>query len=506
MQFASDVNAARFVDKLREEHDRDERMAADLTMLREVGGLCAREGKNLDKCLHQILDAGIAITGADKGNIQLLEPEVAVLTIAAQRGFGPAFLKYFEYVDGGPSACAAAMRSGERVVVEDVTTSGIFAGQPSMNVLVCAGVRAVISTLLINSAGNLLGMISMHFREPHHPSERQLGFMDLLAWQAADYLERKRAEEIEEARVREIQHRINNQLAVIQTIAHRTLSADRSVVEAKKIFDERLQALTHANRWLNELNCSPADLSEIVRSALAPFGDRTMIDGVGVLVGAQHAQSFSLALHELATNAAKYGALSSESGRVKIFWTIERDGNDSRLKFKWRETGGPPVVAPTGHGFGTSLLRATFADVRIDYLVEGLTCEIDLVLGRAEPVKPRGAIQGSLVNATRFWCRGVPGRADLHVNAEAEQAHRRTQATMANQLTWTLFAYNPSKGETRALLKDMSTAFARRYLRALHCPQVTVKRLNDGEPVVLRRQAGELHLVPQAVGRNGDGV
>jgi hypothetical protein len=77
---------------------------------------------------------------------------------------------------------------------------------------------------------------------------------------------------------------------------------------------------------------------------------------------------------------------------------------------------------------------------------------------------------------------------------------------MANQLTWTLFAYNPSKGETRALLKDMSTAFARRYLRALHCPQGTVKRLNDGEPVVLRRQAGELHLVPQAVGRNGDGV
>src|SRR6516225_1293046 len=228
MQFASDLSAARFVDKLREEHDRDERMAADLTMLREVGSLCAREGKNLDKCLHEILDAGIAIAGADKGNIQLLEPGVAVLTIAAQRGFGPAFLKYFEYVDDGPSACAAAMRSGERIVVEDVTTSGIFAGQPSMDVLVCAGVRAVISTLLISSAGNLLGMISTHFREAHHPSERQLGFMDLLARQAADYLERKRAEEIEETRVREIRHRSNN---VIQAIAHQTLSADRSVVE-----------------------------------------------------------------------------------------------------------------------------------------------------------------------------------------------------------------------------------------------------------------------------------
>jgi hypothetical protein len=118
---------------------------------------------------------------------------------------------------------------------------------------------------------------------------------------------------------------------------------------------------------------------------MAPFGDRTMIDGVGVMVGAQHAQSFSLALNELATNAAKYGDLSNESERVRIFWTIAPHGKDNRLKFIWKETGGPPVVAPTGYGFGTSLLRATFPDVRIDYLVEGLTCEIDVVLGRAEP-------------------------------------------------------------------------------------------------------------------------
>jgi len=89
-----------------------QRMAADLwamTTLREVGSLCAREGKNLDKCLHGILYAAIAIAGADKGNIQLLEPEAGVLTIAAQRGFGPAFLKYFECMRDGPSACSAAM-------------------------------------------------------------------------------------------------------------------------------------------------------------------------------------------------------------------------------------------------------------------------------------------------------------------------------------------------------------------------------------------------------------
>jgi two-component sensor histidine kinase len=364
-----------------------ERMAADLwgmTMLREVGSLCTRQGENFDKCLHEILDAAIAIVGADKGNIQLLEPELGALTIAVQRGFGAAFLKYFEYVRDDPCACSAAMRSGERAIVEDVTTSEIFVGQRSMNVLIDEGVRAVIATPLMSSAGNVLGIISAHFGEPHRPGERELSLLDLLARQAADYLERNRAEEIEETLVREIQHRSNNQLAVIQAIAHQTFSGDRPLGEAKKVFDARLQALSRANRQLTESNWSRVSLSEIMRSALSPFGDRTTIDGVDVMLGAQNVQNFSLALHELATNAAKYGALSNEIGWVEILWTIGGEGKDNILKFKWKEREGPPVVAPTRRGFGMSLLNTVFTDVRIDYSAEGLTCEIDLLLDRAQ--------------------------------------------------------------------------------------------------------------------------
>jgi len=201
---------------------------------------------------------------------------------------------------------------------------------------------------------------------------------------ARDITNQKRAKEIEETLIREIQHRGNNQLAVIQAIAHQTLSGDPSLAQVKKVFDARLQALARANRQLNESSWSRVNLSEIVRSAMTPFGGRTMVDGVDVMMSAEYVQNFSLALHELATNAAKYGALY-ESGKVEIRWTIAGDGRDNRLKFIWRERGGPPVFAPTRRGFGTSLLKATFTDVRIDYSVEGLTCEIDLVLGRAEP-------------------------------------------------------------------------------------------------------------------------
>ncbi|HYK17302.1 MAG TPA: HWE histidine kinase domain-containing protein, partial [Bryobacteraceae bacterium] len=312
------------------------------------------------------------------------EPEADVLTIAAQRGFGPAFLKYFEYVGDDPTACAATMRSGERVVIADITTSEVFVGQPSMNALIDEGVRAVISTPLMSSMGNLLGVISTHFRESHCPDERELGLMDLLARQAADYLETKRAEEIQETLVREIQHRSNNQLAVIQAIAHQTFSGDRSMTKAKKAFDARLGALAQANRQLTESNWSRVNLGEIMRSALSPFGDRITIDGIDVMLGAQHVQNFSLALHELATNAAKYGALSNETGWVEIFWMIIVEGNDNILKFKWKERGGPPPTAPTRRGFGTSLLKAIFTDLRIDYSAEGLICEIDLPLDRAQ--------------------------------------------------------------------------------------------------------------------------
>jgi PAS domain S-box-containing protein len=202
---------------------------------------------------------------------------------------------------------------------------------------------------------------------------------------ARDVTNQKRAQEVEATLMREMQHRSNNQLAVIQAIAHQTLSSNCSLGEAKKVFDARLQALARANRQLSESNLSRVSLSEIVHSALAPFGGRTMIDGVEIMVGAEHVQNFSLALHELATNAAKYGALSNESGKVEIRWAMAGDAGDNRLKFVWKERGGPRVVAPTRRGFGTSLLKATFTDVRIDYSGEGLTCEIDLILGRTEP-------------------------------------------------------------------------------------------------------------------------
>lgn len=190
---------ARQAADLLERKQSEARIAADLeamTTLQTIGNLCVSSADESSDCLREILDAAIAFTQSAKGNIQLFGSESGALEIAAQRGFEEPFLKYFEHVSPEKaSACGAAMQAGERVVVEDVTRSELFRGQPSLDVLLQAGVRAVQSTPLLTGSGKLLGMISTHFSAPHRPNERELRFMDLLARLAADYVERKRTEE-----------------------------------------------------------------------------------------------------------------------------------------------------------------------------------------------------------------------------------------------------------------------------------------------------------------------
>ena len=196
--------------------------------------------------------------------------------------------------------------------------------------------------------------------------------------------DQKRAAEAEQILIRELQHRTNNLLAVIQGIAQKTLSGAGSLDEARKTFEGRLFALAGTYRQLTKTNWSGVSLSEIVHLTLEPFAARTEIKGPDLLLSAKNAQSFSLALHELATNALKHGALSCAGGNVSIVWSIANNGGGPVLKFRWQERGGPPVLGPGHQGFGTLLLESTFKIVNLDYARDGLTCEIDVPLGANE--------------------------------------------------------------------------------------------------------------------------
>ena len=163
--------------------------------LQQVGARSVQPNIGFEVMLEELLEAAIDITGADKGNLQLLDAPSGGLGIKAQRGFSEPFLIFFETVGNEPAPCGVAMLQGKRVVVEDVTQSPILCDTPALAAVLEAGVRAVQSTPLVSSAGHLLGMISTHFSQPHHFAERDLSLMDLLARQAADFIDRKQAED-----------------------------------------------------------------------------------------------------------------------------------------------------------------------------------------------------------------------------------------------------------------------------------------------------------------------
>jgi PAS domain S-box-containing protein len=163
-----------------------------MTRLQELSGRMVQAG-DFSLLLEEILNAAIAITASDMGNIQLVEGDA--LKIVAQRGFDGSFLDFFNSVHGGQAACGTALQNRGRIIVEDVASSPIFAGTPALHVLLTAKVRAVQSTPLVSRSGRVLGMFSTHYQTRRRPTERELRMLDLLARLAADMIESKQADE-----------------------------------------------------------------------------------------------------------------------------------------------------------------------------------------------------------------------------------------------------------------------------------------------------------------------
>ncbi|MFW5654505.1 MAG: HWE histidine kinase domain-containing protein, partial [Roseicyclus sp.] len=207
----------------------------------------------------------------------------------------------------------------------------------------------------------------------------------------ADVTDRKRAEERQDMLMAELDHRVKNILAVVQSMTRQSLGRGKAVgPEATDLLVGRLNALAQSHALLASSRWEGAEFGEIVETAVAPYrGDgtgRVTVGGPELTVTPKAAQSLNLALHELVTNAAKYGALSREGGRVVARWDIEGAIGARRLVFAWQERGGPEIPAPPARkGFGSRLIEQTLTfelggAVTLDYAREGLRARFDLPL------------------------------------------------------------------------------------------------------------------------------
>jgi two-component system CheB/CheR fusion protein len=201
-----------------------------------------------------------------------------------------------------------------------------------------------------------------------------------------DVTERKTWERQQRLLLRELTHRVKNTLAVVQSIAHQTIRAAPSPGEFIKRFEGRLVALGNAHNLLVESDWKGADLRALAVSQLNLYvsgsPDRLRLKGEPTSLPAEFATPLALVLHELATNAAKYGALSNETGWVELGWRVGQDGGRHLLTIEWHERGGPTVRPPERTGFGSVLIREGLpnAKVRLESPPEGVECTIELPL------------------------------------------------------------------------------------------------------------------------------
>ncbi|AWK89485.1 sensor histidine kinase [Azospirillum thermophilum] len=205
--------------------------------------------------------------------------------------------------------------------------------------------------------------------------------------------------------INELNHRVKNTLATVQAIALLTLKDDVPVADSREAFQSRLVALAQTHDVLTRENWQQADLATVVEQTVAPYvrpgANQFQLGGPAVAMPPRMALALSMAIHELCTNAAKYGALSCAEGTVTVAWTAEETQDGTLLRLDWREAGGPPVMPPVRTGFGTRLISRQLArelngTVDLDFAPAGLACRVACLLPadfalEAGPLLPAGA-------------------------------------------------------------------------------------------------------------------
>lgn len=257
------------------------------------------------------------------------------------------------------SFCQHTLRQASLLVIPDLTQDPRTAG--SSLVTDAPNLRFYAGALLKSPSDETIGTICVMDVNPHATglSFAQEHALQALARQVMELLQLRLLLRERALIARELNHRIKNTFTVVRSIARQSLN---SLADAASLntFDQRLEALSSAHKILIERDWVSGSFESVATTTLAPHAadGQASFDGPQIDINPSAAVSLSLLLHELATNAIKYGALSTPSGRVAIAWRVHGRDAEAELVLSWRESGGPPTLLPSQTGFGTRLIRS----------------------------------------------------------------------------------------------------------------------------------------------------
>jgi two-component sensor histidine kinase len=282
----------------------------------------------------------------------------------------------------GHSPWTRDTKEPQPIAIPDIEAADL---DPELKATVKAEGIAALAFIPLVTKSDLVGKFMTYYPAPHVFAEDELDLAVTIARQLGFSIERMRAEEAKELLLNESKHRIKNTLATVQAIAGQTLR--NTDPDEQKAFLARLHALGEAHDLLTLENWDQAPLREVVGRALKPFepsrSERIVLEGPSLALPAKTSLMLTMCLHELATNAAKYGALSNGAGTVHVGWELIPNGSERKVRLSWQESDGPPVSVPERKGFGSLLIEqscAGYGESCIDFAPGGLRCFLELSL------------------------------------------------------------------------------------------------------------------------------
>ena len=333
-------------------------------------GLFAFKCDDVDTLLHraaeQVSDA------LEVPFVKVLEhlPDRGEMLVRSGVNWQPGVVGHETFGDHERSPGGHALRTDQPVVSPDIAEEDRF---EIPEVLRRHRVRSMVNVIIAGEEAPF-GVLEVDAQEPREFSDDDVAFLRTYANLLAAAIERvrthhelRRSAREQGVLARELGHRVRNLLGLVRALASLTTTDGRTAEEFRSGFIDRLQALSAAESLVFESSEERADPLALAHEVLAPHrqddAGKITIEGVSIGLSARQARMFGLALHELATNAAKYGALSVAGGTVRLDWHLETaDGGPSRVSMTWREADGPEITPPERQGFGTRLLEDVVGD------------------------------------------------------------------------------------------------------------------------------------------------